>query len=272
MPPKPDLVFNNAPNDVETNHPTFNVKLRHTKPNNALAHTHRPPALIIEDWVSNSEDESKAKTPHNVPSFVQPPEQPIHKNSTIPPKVTAAKATMVNAAQGTCLIYLILRSSMVDMLPLVMCDKKNSVLFTDTECLVLSHEFKLPDENQVLLRVPRENNLYNVDLKHIDPSGDLTCLFAKATLDESNFWHRRLGHINFKIMNKLVKEKAREEIVQQYVLFPVWSSSSTNPQNTDGDAAFDEKDPESEVNVSLSSSAQSKKHDDKTKREAKGKS
>nr|GEY75001.1 retrovirus-related Pol polyprotein from transposon TNT 1-94 [Tanacetum cinerariifolium] len=49
--------------------------------------------------------------------------------------------------------------------------------------------------------------------------------------------------------------------------------------NTDGDAAFDGKEPEfdenkpeSEVNVSLSSSAQSKKQDDKTKREAKGKS
>nr|GEX41591.1 hypothetical protein [Tanacetum cinerariifolium] len=42
--------------------------------------------------------------------------------------------------------------------------------------------------------------------------------------------------------------------------------------NTDGDAAFGEKKPESEVNVSLSSSAQSKKHDDKNKREAKGKS
>ncbi|GJY76664.1 ribonuclease H-like domain-containing protein [Tanacetum coccineum] len=29
-----------------------------------------------------------------------------------------------------------------------MCDKKNKVLFTDSECLVLSSEFKLPDENQ----------------------------------------------------------------------------------------------------------------------------
>nr|GFB82382.1 hypothetical protein [Tanacetum cinerariifolium] len=45
----------------------------------------------------------------------------------------------------------------------------------------------------------------------------------------------------------------------------------------DQDAAFYEKDPEfegkkheSKVNVSPSSSAQSKKHDDKTKREAKG--
>nr|GEV08973.1 hypothetical protein [Tanacetum cinerariifolium] len=54
-------------------------------------------------------------------------------------------------------------------------------------------------------RVPRENNMYNVDLKNIVPSGDLTCLFAKVTLKESNLWHRRLGHINFKIMNKLVK-------------------------------------------------------------------
>nr|GEX02002.1 retrovirus-related Pol polyprotein from transposon TNT 1-94 [Tanacetum cinerariifolium] len=86
-----------------------------------------------------------------------------------------------------------------------MCDKKNNVLFTDTECLVLSSDFKLPDISQVLLRVPRENNMYNVNLRNIVPSGDLTCFFAKATLDESNLWHRRLGHINFKTINKLVK-------------------------------------------------------------------
>nr|GEV91338.1 ribonuclease H-like domain-containing protein [Tanacetum cinerariifolium] len=51
-----------------------------------------------------------------------------------------------------------------------MCDKKNSILFTDTECLVLSPDFNLPDESQVLLRVPRENNMYNVNLKNIVPS------------------------------------------------------------------------------------------------------
>nr|GEY58384.1 hypothetical protein [Tanacetum cinerariifolium] len=53
--------------------------------------------------------------------------------------------------------------------------------------------------------VPIENNMYNVDLKNVVSSGDLTCIFAKATLDESNLWHKRLGHINFKTMNKLVK-------------------------------------------------------------------
>ncbi|GKA45631.1 putative ribonuclease H-like domain-containing protein [Tanacetum coccineum] len=86
-----------------------------------------------------------------------------------------------------------------------MCDKKNSVLFTDTECVVLSPDFKLLDESQVLLKVPRKNNMYSVDLKNVAPSRGLTCLFAKATLDESNLWHRRLRHINFKIMNKLVR-------------------------------------------------------------------
>nr|GFA09465.1 putative ribonuclease H-like domain-containing protein [Tanacetum cinerariifolium] len=84
-----------------------------------------------------------------------------------------------------------------------MCNKKNIVLFTNTECVVLSSDFKLPD---MLLRVPGKNNMYNVDLKNIVPSADLTCLFVKATIDESNLWHRRLGHINFKTMNKLVKD------------------------------------------------------------------
>ncbi|GKA63650.1 putative ribonuclease H-like domain-containing protein [Tanacetum coccineum] len=85
------------------------------------------------------------------------------------------------------------------------CDKKNNVLFTDTECLVLSSDFKLLDESQVLLRVPRKDNIYSVDLKSVVPTKGLTCIFAKAIIDESNLWHRRLGHINFKNMNKLVR-------------------------------------------------------------------
>ncbi|GJX95508.1 ribonuclease H-like domain-containing protein [Tanacetum coccineum] len=73
-----------------------------------------------------------------------------------------------------------------------MCDKKNYVLFTDTECLVLSPNFKLPDENQILLKVPRKDNMYSFDMKNIVPKESLTCLVAKATLDESMLWHRRL--------------------------------------------------------------------------------
>nr|GEY83078.1 hypothetical protein [Tanacetum cinerariifolium] len=87
-----------------------------------------------------------------------------------------------------------------------MCDKKNNVLFTNTECFVLSPNFKLSDESQVLLKVPRKNNMYSVDINNIVPKESLTCLVAKATLDESMLWHRRLGHVNFKTINKLVKE------------------------------------------------------------------
>nr|GEV79475.1 putative ribonuclease H-like domain-containing protein [Tanacetum cinerariifolium] len=67
-------------------------------------------------------------------------------------------------------------------------------------------------------------------------------------------------------------EKAGEENVQQYMLFSSWSSGYKNPLNTDDDAAFEVKKPESNVHVSPSSSAKTQKHDDKTKREAKGKS
>ncbi|GJX39326.1 putative ribonuclease H-like domain-containing protein [Tanacetum coccineum] len=61
------------------------------------------------------------------------------------------------------------------------------------------------DENQVLLKIPRQNNMYSFNLENIVPSGGLACLIAKATTDESNKWHRRLGHVNFKNLNKLVK-------------------------------------------------------------------
>ncbi|GJV88636.1 ribonuclease H-like domain-containing protein [Tanacetum coccineum] len=109
-------------------------------------------------------------------------------------------------------ILQIMKKLMEDLLPLEeipkegkLLGKKNSVLFTDTACVILSPNFKLTDESQVLLKVPRKDNMYSVDLKNVVPQGGLTCLFAKATPDESNLWHRRLGHVNFKTMNKLVK-------------------------------------------------------------------
>ncbi|GJZ94095.1 putative ribonuclease H-like domain-containing protein [Tanacetum coccineum] len=85
------------------------------------------------------------------------------------------------------------------------CDKKHKVIFTKTECLVVSPDFKMPKENQILLKVPRQNNMYSFDMKTPGLTKDYTCLIAKATSDESTLWHRRLGHINFKHLNKLVK-------------------------------------------------------------------
>ncbi|GKE70938.1 hypothetical protein Tco_1529010, partial [Tanacetum coccineum] len=85
-----------------------------------------------------------------------------------------------------------------------MCDKKNSVIFTETdviftetECHILSPSFKLLDESQVVLRAPRKDDVYSLDLKNIVLSGGITCLYANATADESKLWHKRLGHVNF---------------------------------------------------------------------------
>nr|GEX41328.1 retrovirus-related Pol polyprotein from transposon TNT 1-94 [Tanacetum cinerariifolium] len=327
MPPKPDLVFHDAPNVNEIDHTAFNVKLSPTKPDKSLSHTHRPSALIIEDWVFDSEDDSEAEIPQNTSSFVQPTEQvkpprssvkaveisiptanyktvisklkshgncrnrkacfdpctkgnhqqyarmkllnpqrqvvpttvltksklvsitaarPVTavvlktyvtrprpakfvvtkphsplirhinrsqspKPSNFSPTAFAAKAPMVNVVKGNWgnPQYALKDKGVIDsrcsrhmtgnMSYLSDFEELNGgyvafggnlkggkIYGKDTECIVLSHEFKLPDENQVLLRVPRENNSYNVDLKNIAPSGDLTCLYAKATLDESH--------------------------------------------------------------------------------------
>ncbi|GJY28038.1 ribonuclease H-like domain-containing protein [Tanacetum coccineum] len=58
------------------------------------------------------------------------------------------------------------------------CDKKHNVLFTDKSLSYVSPKFKF---------------------------AGVTCLVAKATKDEAVLWHRRLGHVNFKNINKLVK-------------------------------------------------------------------
>nr|GEW14350.1 copia protein [Tanacetum cinerariifolium] len=132
-----------------------------------------------------------------------------------------------------------------------MCDKKNKVLFINTECLLLSPDFKFPDENQVLLKVPRQHNMYSFNLEHIFPSGGLACLSEKATIDESNKWHRRLGH-HVTLENKANKtaglKKANNsagtqdnvdegnfemeaEHVPEYFVLPLWFSyTSTEDQ------------------------------------------
>nr|GFD14069.1 hypothetical protein [Tanacetum cinerariifolium] len=73
MPPKLDLVFHDTPTVNETVHTAFNVELSLTKPDKDLSNW--PLAPIIEDWVSDSEDDYKAELPQNVPSFAQPTKQ-----------------------------------------------------------------------------------------------------------------------------------------------------------------------------------------------------
>nr|GEV17035.1 hypothetical protein [Tanacetum cinerariifolium] len=96
MPPKSDLVFNIALTAVKTDNLAFNVQLSPTKPEQDLSHTTRPTAPIIEDWVSDSEDESETKALQFIPSFVQSFEQvksPRHSVQPIETTIPAATPT-----------------------------------------------------------------------------------------------------------------------------------------------------------------------------------
>nr|GEW88686.1 hypothetical protein [Tanacetum cinerariifolium] len=102
-----------------------------------------------------------------------------------------------------------------------MCDKKNSVLFTDTECFVLSPDFKVVDEMHILLKVSRKNNMYSVDMKNIIPKKDLTCQSSMETGPS-----------------------------QDYILMPLWndgslfdsSSIDSDGDNKDNDGPFDNQE------------------------------
>nr|GEW12796.1 ribonuclease H-like domain-containing protein [Tanacetum cinerariifolium] len=131
---------------------------------------------------------------------------------------------------------------------LQMCDKKNSVLFTDTEYIVVSSDFKLLDEshNRVLVTKPHNKIPYELLLGRTPSIGFMRPFGCPVT-----------------ILNTLdpigkFDGKADEGFLVGY-------SVSIKEHE------FEVKQSESEVHVSLSSSAMTKKHNDKTKREANGK-
>ncbi|GJW35854.1 putative ribonuclease H-like domain-containing protein [Tanacetum coccineum] len=119
-------------------------------------------------------------------------------NSNFTKKVNIVKGTRVNTARPKAVLSVVKENKGNDV-------KASACWVWRPKHKILDHYFKLTYESHVLLKVPRNDNMYNVDLKNVIPQGGLTCLFAKATPNESNLWHRRLGHVNFKTMNKLVR-------------------------------------------------------------------
>ncbi|KAI3691993.1 hypothetical protein L6452_31797 [Arctium lappa] len=112
--------------------------------------------------------------------------------------VTKGKMTFEDVYYVDQLKYNLLSVSQV-------CDKQHSILFTNTECMILAPGFKVVDESMILLRTPRKDNVYCLDMENVESDSSLNCLVSKASVDESSLWHRRMCHMNFKTMNKLVK-------------------------------------------------------------------
>lgn len=59
----------------------------------------------------------------------------------------------------------------------------------------------------------RKGNVYIADFNAAN-ANTLTCLFSKASTNESWLCHKKLAHFNFKSMNKLVKENQVRGIPQ----------------------------------------------------------
>ncbi|GKA86021.1 putative ribonuclease H-like domain-containing protein, partial [Tanacetum coccineum] len=76
----------------------------------------------------------------------------------------------------------------------------------------------LPDESQILLKIPRKDNMYSFD---IVPKESLTCLVAKATSDESMLWHRRLAERR----NRTLIEAARTMLADSKLPTTFWAEA-----------------------------------------------
>nr|GEV02075.1 putative ribonuclease H-like domain-containing protein [Tanacetum cinerariifolium] len=98
-----------------------------------------------------------------------------------------------------------------------------------TECIVLGRDFKLLDDANVLLRTPRQHNMYSIDLNNIVPHKYLTCLVAKSSADECMLWHRRLGKQHkASCKSKLVNSVTKPLHTLHMDLFDPTSVSSIN--------------------------------------------
>ncbi|KAI3814040.1 hypothetical protein L1987_18782 [Smallanthus sonchifolius] len=115
-----------------------------------------------------------------------------------------------------------------------------SVLFNNIECLFLKPGIVVP-EDLILLRTPRRNNTYIVEMNDPETKSSMACLLSKASNSESLLWHRRLGHVNFKNINRLVKQDLVRDPLSVSVNSTVTSSHSevadTTPVNTSGDVS-----------------------------------
>nr|GEY09855.1 ribonuclease H-like domain-containing protein [Tanacetum cinerariifolium] len=80
--------------------------------------------------------------------------------------------------------------------------KTNKLEFENIYFMKDLKDFKLLDDANILLRTPRQHNIYSIDLNNIVLHKDLTCLVAKASADECMLWHRRVEFLENKDIEK----------------------------------------------------------------------
>ncbi|GKD25900.1 putative ribonuclease H-like domain-containing protein [Tanacetum coccineum] len=220
MPPKPNLSFFDLEEFV--NEPIVSdpiVKKPIVETSEAKASADKSKVVrknlglpLIKDWISDSEDEAESK-PKIEKKTVKPSFAKVEVNNvnTARPKavLNAVKGNQVNVVKASAW------QSTIRFAEKGVIDSGCSRHMTGNMSYIIDFEEinggyvtfgGNPKGGKITGKVPRNDNMYSVDLKNIVPKGGLTCLFSKATSDESKLWYSRPGHINFKTMNKLVKE------------------------------------------------------------------
>nr|GEX96152.1 hypothetical protein [Tanacetum cinerariifolium] len=181
-----------------------------------------PNALLVKDKVSDNKDCSIEPRPVTTARPVNTTRTRL-VNTVRPRPVNTVGPRPINTARPNSSVVNTVRANQVNTVKASACwvwrpSKPNGasitlkrhnyidILKNSIDDMLPLREEQMLAESLILLRVPRRNNMYSVDMKNIVPKESLTCLVAKVTLDESMLWHRRLGHINFKNINKLVKD------------------------------------------------------------------
>ncbi|GJR86058.1 hypothetical protein Tco_0210069 [Tanacetum coccineum] len=216
MPPRPDLsfagldesVFKSAVRKTTTSVPETKTSISKTSKDIVeKPKTVRPSAPIIEEWDTDSDNDSvfRPKSDQTKPKFIS---KSILSNLDNPQYTLQDQGIFDSRCSRhrveTSLSLQIIKKLMVDLLHLEEV-LKGVKLLEKTEYLVLSLDFKLLDESQVLLKVPRHDNMYNFDLKNVVPSGDLLGKFdGKA--DEGFLVGYSINSKDFRVFNTRTKK------------------------------------------------------------------
>ena len=77
------------------------------------------------------------------------------------------------------------------------CDNSFLMAFDKKRAYVLKPEFVIPSE-MILMSSARVDDLHVLDMNEADTSSSSTqCFLTKATTQESELWHKRMGHLSF---------------------------------------------------------------------------
>nr|GEW92941.1 retrovirus-related Pol polyprotein from transposon TNT 1-94 [Tanacetum cinerariifolium] len=95
-----------------------------------------------------------------------------------------------------------------------------------------------------LLTGDHSSNLYTIALNEV-ASKSSTCLLAKASSLQSWLWHQRLSHLNFAIINNLVKNNLvqglpKMKFEKDHLCSTIMKSSTTNVETSINDEVFHE--------------------------------